>query len=176
MLPLGSQTQDSQLPEKMMALQTLQNPFHDGPHASRTSWSGFVFLGPVIAAIAFWSMAGTAMARDGATEALELRYHAELAIAEESVEGDPELAGVMRDILSGMLVEHLVARDETVTLDIVDAAFVEEQFSVAEAMEEPGIAMALDVFAGPGTGYEYGIRTAITNLAEFHTEKADRVS
>ena len=37
-----------------MGLQRFQEPFHDGPDAFRTSWSGFVFLGPVVAAIARW--------------------------------------------------------------------------------------------------------------------------
>jgi len=112
-------------------------------------------------------------AGDGATEALELRFHAEHAIVEESVSGDAELAGIMRELLPGMLVEHLVARDETITLDTVDAAFVQDRFKQAALMEEPGVAMALDVFVGPGTGYEHGIRTSIANLADFAVRMDD---
>ena len=102
-------------------------PFHDRPKPLRgcpgTSRSGFLFGLAGLAAI--WLMTGTASASDGATEALELRYHAEMAIAEEADQGEIELAGVMRELLPNLLVEHLVTRDATITLDTVDAAFVD---------------------------------------------------
>ena len=138
--------------------------------------NGCVSFGQVALGLVIWSMAGTAMASDGATEALELRLHAEWAIAEEATNGNPKLAGAMRELLPGLLVEHLVARDETITLDTVDVAFVQEQFDVAALMEEPGVAMALAVFSGPGTGYEHGIRTSLANLADFHLRKAGELS
>lgn len=117
-----------------------------------------------------------ALAADGAREALELRYQAELAIAEERARGGRELADAMEEHLSGLLQEYLVTRDGTIALDTVDAAFVEEQFKVARAMEEPGVALALDVFSGPGTGYENELRTALSNLADFHVERAERIA
>jgi hypothetical protein len=115
-------------------------------------------------------------AGDAATEALSLRLHAELAIAQEARLGDPELAGIMEELLPDLLLEHLHTRDGSIALDTVDAAFVEEQLKIAHVMEEPGVAMALDVFAGPGTGYEHGMRTAMANLAGFHLESAQHAS
>ena len=113
-----------------------------------------------------------AEAGDGATEALELRLHAERAIAEESAGGRTALANAMTEALPGLLLEYLASRDETIALDVVDAAFVREQIKVAELMQEPGLALALDVFAGPGTGYEHGLRTALANLADYRQERA----
>lgn len=116
------------------------------------------------------------LAADGAREALELRYQAELAIAEERAHGNRELAVAMEEQLSGLLQEYLVTRDGSIALDTVDAAFVQEQFKVARAMEEPGVALALDVFSGPGTGYENDLRTSIIHLADFNARMAGRVS
>lgn len=113
-----------------------------------------------------------AYASDGTTEALQLRYQAEMAIAKEQAAGHHKLAKAMKEALPGLLQEYLVTRDGTLSLDTVDAAFVEEQFKVARAMEEPGVALALDVYSGPGTGYEHGLRTSIANLAGFHTGRA----
>ncbi|MBI3333513.1 MAG: hypothetical protein HYZ93_05430 [Candidatus Omnitrophica bacterium] len=113
---------------------------------------------------------------DGATEALQLRFQAELAIAQEKGNGHVELAEAMQQALPELLQEYLVTRDGTIALDTVDAAFVQEQFKIARAMEEPGVALALDVFSGPGTGYEYGLRTAIANLADFNDRAASHVS
>jgi hypothetical protein len=117
-----------------------------------------------------------ARAGDGATEALELRLHAEIAIAKEATSGHPAMAEAMKDVLPELLVEYLVTRDETIALDTVDAAFISEQFEVAQAMEAPGVVWALDVFAGPGTGYEHGLRRSLTNLAGHHLESADRAT
>lgn len=113
---------------------------------------------------------------DGATEALQLRYQAEIAISQERASGHPELADAMFHSLPGLLQEYLVTRDGTIALDTVDAAFVQEQFKVARAAEEPGVALALDVYSGPGTGYEHGLRTAIANLADFNGRMDGRVS
>ncbi len=114
-----------------------------------------------------------AWAADGALEALELRYHAEKAIAGER---SSELAQAMRESLPGLLQEYLATRDGSIALDTVDDAFVQEQFKTARAMEEPGVALALDVFSGPGTGYEHGLRTSIARLADFNERRAGRVS
>jgi len=119
---------------------------------------------------------GAAMAGDGATEALELRYQAELAIAQAQASGQRELAQAMQESLPDLLQEYLVTRDGTIALDTVDAAYVQEQFKVARAMEEPGVALALDVFAGPGTGYEHALQTKIADLSTFHEKMAGRLS
>jgi len=111
---------------------------------------------------------GVAMAGDGATEALELRYQAELAITQAHTAGQQELAQAMRESLPDLLQEYLATRDGTIALDTVDAAYVQEQFKVARAMEEPGVALALDVFVGPGTGYEHALQTKIADLSTFH--------
>ena len=116
-----------------------------------------------------------AYASDGATEALQLRYQAELAIAQEQTAGHAKMAKAMKEALPGLLQEYLVTRDGTIALDTVDAAFVQEQFKVARAMEEPGVALALDVFSGSGTGYEHELRSSISKLADFHSEAAERV-
>lgn len=141
--------------------------------------NGFFYLGPLTyGAFIFllFGLTGTAHPADGATEALELRYYAELAILKEQAEGNPQLAEAMLETLPTLLQEYLVTRDGTIALDTVDAAFVEEQFKIARTMEEPGVALALDVFAGPGTGYEHGLRTAIANLADFNERKVGVVS
>lgn len=140
--------------------------------AKHGSYSAFV--ASLTCATFFLSLfAPFAWAADGALEALELRYHAEKAIAEER---SSELAQAMRESLPGLLQEYLATRDGSIALDTVDDAFVQEQFKTARAMEEPGVALALDVFSGPGTGYEYGLRTSIANLADFNERKAGRVS
>lgn len=118
----------------------------------------------------------SALAGDAATEALELRYHSELAIAEERATGNKALADAMQDVLPGLLQEYLITRDGTVALDAIDAAFVEEQIKVARAMEEPGVALALEVFTGPGTGFENELRTGLTNLADFEVREIRYVS
>lgn len=125
-----------------------------------------VFLCPVPA----WST-------DGPTEALELRLQAEQAIAQERRAGHTAMANAMQQALPDLLQEYLATRDGTIALDAVDAAFVQEQFKIARAMEEPGVALALDVFSGPGTGYENELRTGIAGLADFHqTNHFERVS
>ncbi len=113
-------------------------------------------------------------ASDGATEALQLRYQAELAISQEQAAGHKKMAEAMRESLPGLLQEYLATRDGTIALDTVDAAFVQEQFKVARAMEEPGVALALDVFSGPGTGTENEIRSSISKLADFQPEALER--
>ena len=147
--------------------ETAERPVHGG----QMPRGGLVLCGHLAALLVVYGVVPAVGASDGATEALELRFHAEHAIAEEGASGDAELAGVMRELLPGLLVEHLAARDETITLDTVDAAFVQHQFQTAALMEEPGVALALDVFVGPGTGYEHGIRTSIANLADFAVRK-----
>ena len=117
-----------------------------------------------------------AEAGDGATEALELRLHAELAIAEERAGGRAPLADAMTDVLPGLLREYMASRDETIALDVVDAAFIREQVKVAELMQEPGLALALDVFAGEGTGFEHNLRASLTSLADFHEVRAHRAT
>ncbi len=130
----------------------------------------------VAAATVLLGLARPVAAGDGASEALELRLHAELAIVQERTSGSRALAETMREMLPGMLLEYLASRDETIALDVVDSAFVREQFEVAKMMEEPGVAWALDVFAGPGTGYEHGLRTQLSGLADFHEERAQRAT
>lgn len=138
-------------------------------------WDGllsFRSLGVVVAVLSFpW----IAVAGDGATESLELRLHAELAIADEATE-HPELAEAMKEMLPGLLLEYLASRDETIALDVVDTAFVREQVEVAKLMEDPGLAWALDVFAGPGTGFENSLHMSMANLADFHEEQAQRAT
>lgn len=119
---------------------------------------------------------GAALAGDGPTEALELRYHAEQAIAQERAAGHAGMAAAMQQALPDLLQEYLVTRDATVAMDAVDAAFVQEQFKVARAMEEPGVALALDVFSGPGTGYENELRSRIAGLAGYHSDQVGTVS
>ena len=128
------------------------------------------------AGLLFLPDGGIALAGDAATEALELRYHSELAIAEERATGNRALADAMQDVLPGLLQEYLITRDGTVALDAVDAAFVEEQMKAARAMEEPGVALALEVFTGPGTGFENDLRTGLANLADFHPNEIRHVS
>lgn len=113
-------------------------------------------------------------AADGATEALELRLHAELAIRQERATGHAPLADAMRGMLPGLLTEYLASRDETIALDVVDSAFVREQVKLGELMQDPGSAWALDVFAGPGTGHEHDVRSSLANLADFHDKRAER--
>ena len=132
----------------------------------------FMGLGVVVTILSFQ---GLAVAGDGATESLELRLHAELAIAEEAKE-HPELAEAMNEMLPGLLLEYLASRDETIALDVVDTAFVREQLEVARLMEDPGLAWALDVFAGPGTGFENSLHMSMANLADFHEEQAQRAT
>jgi hypothetical protein len=115
-----------------------------------------------------------AFAADGATEALELRLHAELAIGQERATGHAPLADAMRGMLPSLLTEYLVSRDETIALDVVDSVFVREQVKLGELMQDPGSAWALDVFAGPGTGHEHGVRSSLANLADFHAQHAER--
>ena len=132
-------------------------------------WTTFLIL-------SFVAYPTASYASDGATEALQLRYQAEVAIAQEQAAGHAKMAKAMTEALPGLLQEYLVTRDGSIALDTVDAAFVQEQFKVARAMEEPGVALALDVFSGSGTGYEHGLRTSIANLADFNVKMADRVS
>lgn len=115
-------------------------------------------------------------AEDGAREALELRYQAELAIAKEQASGHREMARAMQESLSTLLQEYLVTRDGTVALDTVDDIFVQEQFKTARAAEEPGVALALDVFSGPGTGAENKLRTEMTHLADFHSDRSEQAA
>ena len=116
-------------------------------------------------------------AADGSTEALELRLKAERAIAQERQTGHAAMANAMQKALPDLLQEYLATRDGTIALDAVDAAFVQEQFKTARAAEEPGVALALEVFSGPGTGYENELRTGIAGLADFHqTDHPERVS
>lgn len=154
------------MPEKMGSIH--------GPFLGRSiPGSGLSFGLAVV--LSLWMVPGQSNASDGATEALELRLQAELAIVEESAGGHKELAHAMTEALPGLLLEYLASRDETIALDVVDAAFVREQIKVAELMQEPGLALALDVFAGPGTGYEHGLRTALTNLADYQHGRATEV-
>lgn len=130
----------------------------------------------ILALIAFLCP-GAAWSADGPTEALELRLQAEQAIAQERRTGHAAMADAMQQALPDLLQEYLTTRDGTLALDAVDAAFVQEQFKVARAMEEPGVALALDVFSGPGTGYENELRTGIANLADFNpTDHPERIS
>lgn len=115
-----------------------------------------------------------ALTDDGATEALALRYHAELAIAQEEQAGRRDLAMAMRDTLSPLLKEYLITRDGTIALDTVDATFVREQFKVARAMEEPGVALAMDIYAGEATGFEHDLQTSLSRLADHHADIAER--
>ncbi|MBI4228063.1 MAG: hypothetical protein HY600_07330 [Candidatus Omnitrophica bacterium] len=115
-----------------------------------------------------------ALTEDGATDALLLRYQAEQAIAQEEQAGRRELAGAMRDTLPHLLQEYLVTRDGTIALDTVDAAFVREQFKVARAMEEPGVALAMDIYAGDATGFEHNLQTSLSRLADHQVEIAER--
>lgn len=154
------------MPEKMGRT---QEPFL----GRRIPESGLSFLLTVF--LSLWMIPGRSNASDGATEALELRLHAELSIAEEQAGGHKELANAMTEALPGLLLEYLASRDETIALDVVDAAFVREQIKIAELMQEPGLALALDVFAGPGTGYEHGLLTALANLADNEHGKASEV-
>ena len=117
-----------------------------------------------------------AWAKDGAAEALALRLYAEQAIEQERAGGHAPMADMMQELLPGLLLEHLSSRDETIALDVVDAAFVQREFETAELMEEPGLAWALDVFAGPESGFEHELRTSMTNLADFHETRAQRVT
>lgn len=112
-------------------------------------------------------LASPVLAGDGATEALELRVHAERAIAQEQAAGHAALAEAMQGALAGLLQEYLVTHDGTIALDTVDAAFVQAQFTAARAMEDPGVALALDVFAGPGTGFEHDLQNQLADLASF---------
>lgn len=146
----------------------MKKPFEG--KAVKDARNGFLSFGIAFLIITLsLCVTGKAFAQDGASEALELRYQAELAIAGEK---NRELAKAMQEALPGLLQEYLATRDGTIALDAVDASFVEEQFKVARAMEEPGVALALDVYSGPGTGYEHGLRTSIANLAGFHSGKA----
>lgn len=117
--------------------------------------------------LALTSLPSIALAADGPTEALEMRFQAEKAIAQERTQGHAALADAMQGVLPSLLQEYLITRDGTIAMDAVDGAFVQEQFKLARAMEEPGVALALDVFSGPGTGYEHGLRTALAGLAGF---------
>lgn len=137
---------------------------------------GCVVLWAVGVALLLGSFPTSAAAGDGASEALELRLHAERAIAEERAAKHGPLADMMQGMMHGMLLEYLASRDETIALDVVDEAFVRERVKVAELMEDPGLAWALDVFAGPETGYELGLRTSLANLADFHKERAQRAT
>jgi len=119
---------------------------------------------------------GPALAADGPTEALEIRFQAEKAIAQERTQGHAVFADAMQEALPSLLQEYLVTRDGTIATDAVESAFVQEQFKVARALEEPGVALALDVFSGPGTGYENDLKAGIANLAEFHADQVNRVS
>jgi len=140
-------------------------------HGRVILWGGRCLL--VVLGLSVCAVTPDARAGDGASEALELRLVAERMIAHEAAQGHDQLAAVMRELLPAALVDDLVTRDEGVTIDTVDAAFVAEQFKMASAMEEPGVAMALEVFAGPGTGQEQGIRTSLARLADFKARKAD---
>lgn len=144
-----------------------QTPFPIGARRG----SGVSFL--VACALALLP-AASARAGDGATEALELRLHAEHAIAQERISGQPGLADAMTGMLPGLLLEYLASRDETIALDVVDAAAVRHEVVAAKLMQEPGLAWALDVFAGPGTGHEHELRTAMASLADFQGARAER--
>lgn len=141
------------------------------PRSARRG-SGVSFL--VASTLVFLSTAGSADAGDGATEALELRLHAERAIAQERLTGAPGLADAMTGMLPGLLTEYLASRDETIALDVVDAAAVRRDVVAAKMMQDPGVAWALDVFAGPGTGHEHELRTAMANLADFQGPQVER--
>ena len=133
-------------------------------------------LGLALALVVSTSPALYALTDDGATEALTLWYRAELAIAQEERTGHRDLAGAMQETLPHLLKEYLVTRDGTIALDTVDAAFVREQFKVARAMEEPGVALAMDIYAGEATGFEHGLQTAIAQLADnVHGRASERV-
>ena len=123
----------------------------------------------------FYANPALVLAEDGATEALRLRYHAERAIARERAQGRSRMADAMQEALPNLLQEYLATRDGSIATDSVDVAYVQEQVKTARALEEPGVALALDVFSGPGTGYENDLRTSIAGLADFH-EKADRAA
>ncbi|MBI3312483.1 MAG: hypothetical protein HYZ88_03045 [Candidatus Omnitrophica bacterium] len=134
--------------------------------------------GGALTAVSFFLsiLAPFGWAEDGAREALELRYQAELEIAKEQAAGRRELAKAMRESLSGLLQEYLVTRDGSIALDTVDDLFVQEQFKTARAMEEPGVALALDVFSGPGTGYENELRSSLSGLADYQAGPAERAA
>ncbi len=135
---------------------------------------GSIVVWALAVAMASSGIGPVVFAGDGASEALELRLYAERAIEHERAAGRAPMADVMTDLLPGLLVEYLSSRDESIAMDVVDSAFVAQQVQVAQLMEQPGLAWALDVFAGPGTGYENNLRTSISNLAEFHHEPTDR--
>ncbi|MBI1952628.1 MAG: hypothetical protein HYS41_00700 [Candidatus Omnitrophica bacterium] len=129
-------------------------------------------LFPFLTLTLFW-LPGVPLtfASDGATEALELRLTAEKSIAGER---NKKLARAMEQALPELLQEYLATRDGTIAMDAIDSAFVEAQFKIARSIEEPGVALALDVFSGPGSGYENDLRTSISNLADFKAESAER--
>ena len=138
------------------------------PQESRMKRSGLFYASTSLTLLSFLIYSTpVAWAFDGATEALEMRYQAELAIAAERAVGHAKLADAMTQALPELLQEYLMTRDGTIALDTVDAAYVEEQFKVARAMDEPGVALALDVFSGPGTGYEHEIQKKISDLADY---------
>jgi hypothetical protein len=114
------------------------------------------------------------LAADGATEALELRVYAEQAIIRERTTGPAGMAEAMQRMLPGLLLEYLASRDETIALDVVDAAAVRHDLTTAKLMQDPGLAWALDVFAGPGTGHEHELRSALAHLADFHAAQAEQ--
>lgn len=155
--------QGSQMPETMRNLRA-STPYPTTPVQR-------VGRGVVLLVLA-WQPA--VFAADGATEALELRLHAERAIRQERATGHAPLADAMRGMLPGLLTEYLASRDETIALDVVDSAFVREQVKLGEMMQDPGSAWALDVFAGPGTGHEHGVRSSLANLADFHDKRSER--
>ena len=138
----------SQVPEKMSEG---RRPFRGVEQPPR---SGLLLFCRLALALSLWSMAGVAIAGDGASDALFLRLHAEREIAKEEATGHEALAGAMREVMHGLLVEYVVTRDETVVLDTVDAAFVRDQVAFFNMKDEPGVAWALEVFAGQGMGYE----------------------
>ena len=108
-----------------------------------------------------------AFAEDGATEALWLRLAGENAAIEEERSGNPALARAMEQVMPALLLDYQLTRDGTMAIDAVDAAFVEEQMRIARAIEEPGVALALEVFTGPGTGAESAMRRDLANLASY---------
>lgn len=143
-----------------------QKPF---PNVMRRPGSGIFFLALLVFMA---SDPRTLLAGDGATEALELRWHAEMAMAKEDAEGRPAMADAMRATLPKLLLDHVATHDESIAIDVVDAALVRQHAQLAQLIDQPGLAWALDVFAGPGTGNEQNIRTAMASLADFHEVRA----
>jgi hypothetical protein len=130
--------------------------------------SGVFVFGAGALAVTLAASPPSSWAADRATDALDLRLRAEREIGKEAAGGNRELAAAMRELLPGLLKEHVLTQDESVAIDTVDAGLVQEELRVEQAMAEPGLAWALEVFVGPGTSHEQGVRDAVRDLARFH--------